>query len=208
MDFKRSSTVSNQLSTPTVDSSTERPYLMPTISPERRDQIAKTTRPPRTGPRVWPLANGYSILARPFKTVSGRRRVPHFVQAHGFPFLRCRKPQSPYLSRLIRDHVSTKIKHNDMWWMLRFNSQFAREEDRWDQVLELTCGISPPHGESSWTTEASKALRDIWSLFQRRRQTRLRMAKRLQGIVTEEQTLAKEEAKGRAKKELKSTLSD
>lgn len=142
---------------------------------------------------VWPQPNTPSIFDRPFRHVSGRRRVPHLVCTNGVPFLRIRKPQSQYLGRIIRDDARLFQKRIERMWKLRELIKFADDEDRWDEVLESACDVKRDRGEGAWSKEIGMAKQQVMLGIQAHRQKRLGMARKMQEIAEKEQALADEE---------------
>lgn len=150
----------------------------------------KSNAPKRFGPRVWPHPDAIPVQSRPFPTVSGRRHVPHLVNGNGFPFLRFKKPQSPYLGRLIRDSLRTKTKRNNRTDEIRALIEFGIDEDVWDEIVEFTCGLSRTMENTSWAQESQNELSSAMELINDTRKRRADMGEKLQKIVEHEQELA------------------
>ncbi len=142
------------------------------------------------GPMVWPQPNTPSIFDRPFPKVSGRRRVPRLVCTNGFPFLRFKKPQSQFLGRIIRDDIRLYQKRSDQIWKLRELINLGDDEDRWDNILESTCGLKRDRDEGSWVHETSQAKHQVMIAQYKHRVKRVEMAQKMQDIVDKEQALA------------------
>ena len=141
------------------------------------------------------------VQSRPFPTVSGLRHVPRLVNGNGFPFLRFKKPQSPYLGRLIRDSLRTKTKRNNRTDEIRALIEFGNDEDVWDEIVEFTCGLSRTIENNSWARESRKELNSAMELIHGTRKRRADMGEKLQKIVEQEQELADaEKAKRRREK--------
>ncbi len=51
------------------------------------------------------------------------------------PFLRFKKPQSPYLSRVLTDKVKEKQQRTDQVDNLELNIELAEAEDLWDDIV-------------------------------------------------------------------------
>lgn len=154
----------------------------------------------RSGPRVWPFPGTISILDRPFLNLSGRRCVPHLVNGNGFPFLRFKKPQSTYLTRLIRDALHVRTKHSNQLEDCSVKVELGQNEDIWDENLKLTCGVKFDTGHS-WAREAKKEYDRTANKQQEIRRRRADMGQKMYEITQKEQALADmEKAKRRSEK--------
>ena len=176
---------------------TSSPDEKPSLSPMPSESQSKSTNRNRLrrGPKVWPQPNTPSIFDRPFPHITGRRRVPRLVVASGFPFLRIKKPQSQYLGRIIRDDLRLFHQRIQRFQQLEGNFELGLNEDRWDEILESTCGVKKAknRGESSWSHMAGTAKHEISTLITQHREKRADMARRMQEIVDKEQALADQE---------------
>ncbi|RKF73229.1 putative dna repair protein [Golovinomyces cichoracearum] len=121
--------------------------------------------------RVWPFPGAQKITeTRPLpleKISSGRRHVPSLVlTSGGFPFLRFKKHQSPYLSRVIRDRVIQKQKMLDQTDFLQETEKIARTEDTWENMVlseidrSVKGGVEEGGEEKWWTEGWGKGLGD------------------------------------------------
>jgi hypothetical protein len=72
----------------------------------------------------------------PVEELSGRRHVPKIVGANGIPFLRFKKPQSHYLSRIIRNKVAQRMKWFDAIAVIEDDLEMAKLEDVWENAVE------------------------------------------------------------------------
>ncbi|QSZ35403.1 hypothetical protein DSL72_008273 [Monilinia vaccinii-corymbosi] len=72
----------------------------------------------------------------PFEKLSGRRHVPRFARATVANFLRIQKPQSPYLSRVLRDKLKTKQKRTDAGIRIEYLEEIAVAENIWEDIVE------------------------------------------------------------------------
>ena len=145
-----------------------------------------------------------SVLSRPVLALSGPRHVPKLVNANGIPFLRFKKPQSPYLSRVIRDKIKRRSRRFDQLYDLEHQIVLAQEEDRWDKILYETCGLRKRTGKrhsarpASWVTAILQARDAISSTLKEETSKNAEMARKMHSIVEQEKILAaKEAAQGR-----------
>jgi len=72
----------------------------------------------------------------PLKKLSGLRHVPIFAKAMVSSFLRIQKPQSPYLSRVLRDKITTKQKRMDARERIELLEEIAIAENTWEDIVE------------------------------------------------------------------------
>lgn len=121
---------------------------------ERRASLLPSKPRPTTAPgpdlvplltRVKPSAKGRSdaliyvptVRPRPLEDLKGRRRVPIFVtESNGFPFLRVGKPNSPVLSRVLRQKSRKRSERATLRQQLRTEEiPFVAQEDAWEAAL-------------------------------------------------------------------------
>ncbi|ESZ97465.1 hypothetical protein SBOR_2154 [Sclerotinia borealis F-4128] len=72
----------------------------------------------------------------PFEKLSGPRHVPIFARAMASNFLRIQKPQSPYLSRVLRDKIETRQKRIDHRLRIELLEEIAIAENIWEDIVE------------------------------------------------------------------------
>lgn len=176
-------------------------------SPVSTLEASTLPKPPR-GPRVWPFPGAAKVLSRPNPgPLSGRRHVPKLVYANAIPILRFKKPQSPFLSRIIRD----KAKKYQKWVLeaqeLGVRLKEMRQEDLWDSIVQEVCGrnasVGNENDEPSWAAEVMRAIEGANRRLGEEKERRARMAERMYRILVEERRLAHEEKvqRGREKKQ-------
>ncbi|KAI9884381.1 MAG: hypothetical protein M1823_003835 [Watsoniomyces obsoletus] len=98
-----------------------------TPSKERR------SKPERRKLSPWPGAT--PVLARPYRNISGRRHIPRLASANGIPFLRIKKPQSPFLSLIIRTKLKKRQRRMDTLEELQGAKVEAELEDQWEGMM-------------------------------------------------------------------------
>ena len=163
-------------------------------SPEARPraEAAKTPKANPTVPIVWPRPDTPSVLSRPFLSISGKRHIPKLVNTNGIPHLRFKKPQSPFLSRVIRD----KIKQREKWFkqlqLLTGETSMAEAEDEWDSILRHYGGIEDDNS-APWIIAPVVALRQIKGKIQANHYKNTELARKMYNIVKLEKALAEEE---------------
>lgn len=151
---------------------------------------SEMNRPPtQGGPRVWPHPNTIPIQNRPLAVVSGRRHVPYLANANGFPFLRLKKPESPYLGRLIRDNLRLRHKRIARNEELRTLIFLGEHEDKWDEALGISFGINRGKWDFSWAREAKKGLSQVMVMQEAVKKKRALMGKVMAKIVKKEEEL-------------------
>jgi hypothetical protein len=138
------------------------------------------------------------------------------TQCTGYPFLRFKKPQSPFLSRVLRDKM--KQKHNWFEKIKDLDSQlntFAAWEGKWEnhilRELEQESGArkewvkkdGTDWGErDGWSREVRHARDAIWKrLLDNARKAKVKGAKMVE-IFDEEKAMWEEERSTRRKEKL------
>ena len=142
-------------------------------------------------PRVWAFPNASKVLDRPYPKISGRRHVPKLVNANRVPFLRFKKPQSEFVSRVIRDTVKTRERRIAHTEELNEQKAIAQAEDRWDSLLFNEFRLKDE--EMSWSHEIQTALGEIQNLQTKAMVRRIDISARMHEIVKQERELAMEE---------------
>ncbi|KAL9120926.1 MAG: hypothetical protein Q9187_002516 [Circinaria calcarea] len=143
--------------------------------------------------------NTPSVLSRPFLSLSGPRHVPKLVSANGIPFLRFKKPQSPYLSRIIRDKVKQHSRRFDHLYDLEHQIVLAKDEDHWDKILDETCGLrrETENGDdvrfTSWATVVQHARAIVSWKLREETLNNAETARKMYSIIEQEKTLAARE---------------
>lgn len=150
---------------------------------------------PRPPTRSVPHPDAVPVLARPHPQLSGRRHVPKLVTANGVPFLRFKKPQSAFLSRVIRDKLGQRQKYFERLQALEQQAELAALEDRWDRVLFRMHGARDREdtAEADWTEELELSIRDTMQRLAKQDKANVAMAARMQEIVDREKELAEAE---------------
>lgn len=127
------------------------------------------------------------ILSRPRPVVSGKRRVPIFVNARGVPFLRIKKPQPMNLSGVIRSKLDNRWKRIQRRDRLETASVIAEGEDLWDK-------ITLAQEEVSWANEVQSALKYVNDKLVESDAKNKKLAEDMWQVVLAERKLAAEEA--------------
>ncbi|KAH0562162.1 hypothetical protein GP486_003136 [Trichoglossum hirsutum] len=172
--------------------------------------------PPQRGPRIHatapvktkgvaahkpgaPYPGATPVLSRPYRNISGRRHVPILVTCSaGISFLRFKKPQSPYLSRVIRTKIKWRQKMTDLKERLQDEVNHAIGEDRWDEILRRQHHVGQhQRREPTWTACYEKSLEDHTNAMRRFTWRNNRIASRMREIVDRERELAEVERKER-----------
>ncbi|MCJ1399836.1 hypothetical protein MMC11_003039 [Xylographa trunciseda] len=146
-------------------------------------------------PIVWPRPDTPLVLSRPFLSISGKRHIPKLVNTNGIPHLRFKKPQSPFLSRVIRDKIRQREKRFDQLTKMNGEIAMAQAEDEWDSILKHNCGIED-NPELSWTTVLVSASQQIRGKIHASHLKNTELGRKMYDIVEKEKALAKEEQEG------------
>jgi hypothetical protein len=69
-----------------------------------------------------------------------RRRIPILTKATLVPFLRFKKPQSPFLSRVLRDKIKGKQRRFDRMGKVEEKVMLGDREEEWEGIVEGELG--------------------------------------------------------------------
>ena len=108
------------------------------------------------------------------------------------PFLRIKKPQSPFLSRIIRDTVNTRERRLAVAERLNSEALVAEDEDEWDRILHQHFGLDHT-GEQTWKREVKQASDKVHQIQVEALQKRINLSAKMFAIVEQEKALAEEE---------------
>ena len=108
------------------------------------------------------------------------------------PFLRIKKPQPPFLSRIIRDIVKTRERRLAVAGRLASEALVAEDEDEWDNILHQHFGLDHA-GEQPWQYEVKRASDKVHQMQVEAIQKRVNLSARMFAIVEQEKALAEEE---------------
>ena len=147
-------------------------------------------------PKIYaaPYPGAARTLDRPYQNLSGRRHVPILVNANRVPILRIKKPQPPFLSRIIRDTVKTRNHRILRGERLANELPIAQDEDEWDHNLRKLAGLDSRNLlEPRWHHEIKRAIDDNNQLRVGAIQKRAEVSAELHAIVEKEKALAQEE---------------
>ena len=162
------------------------------------------TKPRHRPPVAWPGAT--PVLERPFLNISGPRHIPRLVSANGIPFLRIKKPQPDYLTRVLRNKIKQREKRLLTIQRLTETVSLAEEENRWDDLvvaLAATEGVEE-HAEpiastrSSWTAAIETSIAELASRHSRFQRKNRQIATKMTEIIDQEKRLAEKEERERA----------
>ena len=160
------------------------------LSEEDKDHVS----PVRSSrPRVWPYPGGRKVLDRPFRETSGSRHVPKLVNANKVPILQFKKPQSPFLSRMIRDIIETRQKRVDLQHKLKEQVQWARGEDAWDFALRKSIGLEQDQSEEQWSYQPQLSHDQVHARHSAAANKQVKIAAKMHAIVEKEKALALKE---------------
>ncbi|KAL8859466.1 MAG: hypothetical protein Q9178_004144 [Gyalolechia marmorata] len=144
--------------------------------------------------RRWPHPNAKRVLDGLPPVPDGyRRRVPTMVNANHIPFLRFKKPQSPFLSHMIRKKTNEREKRIARTQRLENQLPLAEDEDRWDDILKKTNGISCNDNGSTWASATREALLHVKMVHKDNIIKRMHTAQRMFEIMERERILAEQE---------------
>ena len=108
------------------------------------------------------------------------------------PFLRIKKPQPPFLSRIIRDAVNTRERRLALAGRLASETLVAEDEDEWDNILQQQFGLDHA-GEQPWQREVKLASGKVHQMQVEAIRKRINLSAKMFAIVEQEKALAEEE---------------
>ncbi|KAL8985201.1 MAG: hypothetical protein Q9205_001022 [Flavoplaca limonia] len=114
------------------------------------------------------------------------RRVPTIINANHIPFLRFKKPQSPFLSHMIRKKTDEREKRVVRIQRLEKLLPLAEDEDRWDDTVRKINGISSNDGGITWAWATREALTHVKKTHKDNTIKRMHTAQRMFDIVEEQ----------------------
>lgn len=174
-------------------------------------EASKQPQPPRPERRrVWPYPDApraIDIRPLPLDKLSANRHVPILAHAGGYPFLRFKKPQSAFLSRVLRNKIKQKeewfdkIKELDgpLWklsaWEDEWDSHVSRElrrEGREASEWTEEKGRDAT-GEDGWCKEVVDARGGVWTRIVEDGNKTKEMSIKMLGIVEKERKMWAEE---------------
>lgn len=167
----------------------------PKVEVKKKEQKGALQKP-QSFRRPAPYPGATVVLeARPRLRFAGRRHIPKLVSATGIPFLRFKKPQSPFLGRVIRNKLSQRINYFNQLRAMEEQSEVAALEDLWDRVLYQRHGLLAGlmAGEMTWKQGMKYSLKDIATKLKTQEKKSIDTAERMQKIVDGEKELARKE---------------
>lgn len=177
---------------------TEQIWRLLWLQEKKREVSAAQPRPVRKErPRVWPYPGApklVDVLPKPKEQLggSGRRIVPKIAE-HGLTiFLRRSKPQSPFLSRIIRDRLKVHERGQDALEALREDTEVAGWEEEWDRMT----GTKEKEG-GGWGREVEIVKEELVKKGQSKLVKDVKRADRWVEIRDQEQKLWEEEREAR-----------
>ena len=136
------------------------------------------------------------VLSRPYPSISGPRHIPKLAHATGIPFLRFKKPQSPYLSRIITDKIKKRERRLILFNDMMDKAVLADKEDDWDDILCRTCGLDSAQEDGRWATPFLDAAREVAAKKNMEEDKAIELARKMYEIVEQEKALAGKERIG------------
>ncbi|KAL8720957.1 MAG: hypothetical protein Q9181_007811 [Wetmoreana brouardii] len=144
--------------------------------------------------RRWAYPSAKRVLeGLPPPSPGQRRRIPTMVNANHIPFLRFKKPQSPFLSHMIRKKTDEREKRVDRTQALQKMLILAEDEDQWDQILCENNGVVSDDNGARWASATREAFLDVKSVHAMNTSKRMHGARRMFEIVQEEGRMAEKE---------------
>ncbi len=115
------------------------------------------------------------------------------INANHIPFLRFKKPQSPFLSHMIRKKTEEREKRIARTQRLEKLLPLAEDEDRWDDIVRKIHGISSKDDGTTWAWATEEALMHVRRVHKDNTMRRMHIAQRMFDIMDGERKLAERE---------------
>ncbi|KAL8712289.1 MAG: hypothetical protein Q9220_003440 [cf. Caloplaca sp. 1 TL-2023] len=148
---------------------------------------------PDTG-RRWPYPGAQRVLdGLPSPPPGKTRKVPTMVNANHIPFLRFKKPQSPFLSHMIRKKTIEREKRVDKMQDLQQALIWAEDEDQWESFLEEINGVYGNDDGTQWASAIRDSLSHVRRVHVRNTVKRMHSAERMFEVLEEQKKLADRE---------------
>ncbi|GAB7361086.1 hypothetical protein MBLNU230_g1124t1 [Neophaeotheca triangularis] len=146
----------------------------------------------------------FSERPLPLEKLSGKRHVPHLVNANHVPILRFKKPQPENLSGYISKQVKRRQRRHDRRHLLEDSLQLARFEDGWENLMQKQLveeGERMKRGVGTWSrgkaagadrsdsylTPIRQAMKATQQALDTEKRKNKLWAEKLQGVVDREQ---------------------
>lgn len=153
----------------------------------RLEKAANPPLPPPPPPRKpEPYPGAIPVLEKlplPKSQLTGQRRVPTLVSANSIPFLRIKKPQNPFLTRVLNGKIKLRQKRNDTLDKLGALLELGGMEQDWDNALGMAEG-------QHWSTATHQEKRVVENTMDVAVRANTVLAQKMLDIVDEEQRLA------------------
>ncbi|KAI4164041.1 MAG: hypothetical protein LQ342_002276 [Letrouitia transgressa] len=148
--------------------------------------------------RVWPHPAATPLLSSndPLPVPPNcRRRIPYLVHAGGIPMLRFKKPQSPFLSHMIRRKILAREKRVDRIQTLDLALATTSQEDEWDRLLWEICGLPQWDRDVKWKEVVEQELQKMWRVHWEIGERRKNIVKKMEEVIDREKGLVEKEKK-------------
>jgi hypothetical protein len=150
-----------------------------------------------------PLYKFLNVFPRPLGSVDGIRKIPHLIDANGFPFVRWKKPQPRSVSRVLRQNIEQRQTRMDLLANLNeFWIPLSQYEDKWDEMVKKRAeeegkvdGVE--QDKVLFATAMREELYSVLQLMREKSQRARALAEKMQAIVDREVELAREERRQR-----------
>ncbi|ELR09762.1 hypothetical protein VC83_01174 [Pseudogymnoascus destructans] len=140
--------------------------------------------PPRRIPGPYPgVTPVLERQPRPKSQLTGRRYVPKLVSANSIPFLRFKKPQSPFLSQVLNGKIKLRQKRNNHLERLGGLLDMTSWEQMWDEELGMVEG-------EHWSAATYREKLGVENALEKASEANVVIARKMLAIVDEEQRLA------------------
>ncbi|OBT69418.1 hypothetical protein VE03_01173 [Pseudogymnoascus sp. 23342-1-I1] len=153
----------------------------------RLENAANPPLPPPPPPRKpEPYPGAIPVLKQrplPKSQLTGKRGVPKLISANLIPFLRFKKPQSVFLTRVLSDKIDQRQRRHDTIDRMGVLMELGSMEDDWDEELGMGEG-------RQWGAAAYTERKAVSSNLDRAVRANIALSRKMLRIVDKEQRLA------------------
>lgn len=109
--------------------------------------------------------------------------------------LRFKKPQSPFLSHMIRRKILAREKRIHRIQTLDLALATASQEDEWDRLLWEKCELSQWDQDVKWKEAVEQELQKVWTVHWDAGERRKRVVEKMEEVIEREKGLVEKEKK-------------
>lgn len=171
------------------------------IERERGREASRQELPskPRAKPNMRSFPGHESTILKrplPFEALGGIRQVPKLTSSNSLPFLRFKRPQPDFLSRVFRNKINQRQRRNNNLMKMDEDYKWAANEEQWDRIVANEA--NKVHKEmSTWRQPLANARAAIEEQLDEEHHKVEKMSRKLLRITNQEEDLRVKEKQER-----------